>query len=506
MRNAMSSQYSRRDFLASATATAAAVPVLAATGQAPLSGAEPAAVARELVPVPPDIEPLCRLIEEQPRDKVIPATVQAVARGVTPRDFLAAAFMTAIRTWPVDHSVYMMHSVGQLSQDLPAEDRLLPIFWSLDSMKHFKWQYQLKPVKSDRYPTPEKAASIFEEAMRTADRDTAQPAILSLARNEGPQAAFDRFWRWGAGRSGGRNIGHAAIAVANAYRTLEVIGWRHAGPVLQFLTAMGSEKNPAASMGWPLAKVDALRPDWAGGEGDKQTVLQLVELYRKCNPEEAAKTTHDRIAKGELQATPIWDAILLLASEHVIRHKIGGVTAGPLHSVTVADALHTAFHACKKPADRLYLLVEAVHWVSKFYDVERQRKQLREVDILKIAPADLPDDPTEACAEVFQSLPPFKFLEDVLDRSAQDRATAVAFALAQKKKTGEFLRLARQYICRNSTVDAHEVKFPVAALDNYHAISPEWRPHVFASLVHVLHGSTQEENPAVQQARELLRK
>ena len=41
-----------------------------------------------------------------------------------------------------------------------------------------------------------------------------------------------------------------------------------------------------------------------------------------------------------------------------------------------------------------------------------------------------------------------------------------------------------------------ELTFPVAALGNYHAISPEWRPHVFASLVHVLHG-TKTSDPGV---------
>lgn len=498
----MTTQPNRREFLATAGVALAAG---ATQGEQPATPA-PAKTSRELVAVQPDIEPLCRLIEEQPRDKVIAAVAEKV-RAVTPRDFLAAAFMTAIRTWPVDHSVYMMHSVGQLSLDVPAEDRLLPIFWSLDSMKHFDWQYQLKPVPTDRYPTADKAGSVFEDAMKAGDKDTAQAAILSLARIEGPKTAFDRYWRWGAGKSHGTNIGHAAIAVANAYRTLQLIGWRHAGPVLQFLTWSSSDvKTPAASMSWPLAKVEDLRPDWAGGESDRKTVLQLIEQYRECNPEEAAKATHDRIAKGELRAAPIWDAILVLASEHVIRHKVGGVTARPLHSVTLADSLYTAFQTACKPADRLYLMVEAVHWVSKFYDTERQRKQLRDVDILKIKPAELPKDTSEAVAEVFKSLPPFKFLEDVFDRTAQDRATAVAFALAQKNQTGEFLRTARQYITRHSTVDAHEIKFPVAALDNYHAVSPEWRPHVFASLVHVLHGPNQEENTAVRQARELLAK
>lgn len=496
----MAKHSTRRDFLASA----AALPFGGAIGKAAVMNAPPVTATSRPVGVQRDIEPLVRLIEEEPRGRLMGALAKVVREGLAYRDFLAAALMTAIRNWPVDHSVYQMHSVHQLSLDLPAGEQFLPLFWSVDSMKHFRWKQKLKPVNADRYTQPRKAGRLFEEAMLQADRDTAQEAILSLARTEGPRAAFDRFWRWGAGRSGGGNIGHAAIAVANAYRSLNAIGWRHAGPVLQFLTWIGSEATPAASMSWRLKRVEELRPDWAGGKTDRETVLGLIELYRECNPAEAAQTTQSRIAAGELTARPIWDAILVLASEHVMRYRLGGVTGRPLHSVTVANALYTAFQACRKPQERLYLLLEAVHWVAKFYDVERRRGQLRDVDILKIPSVELPRETAEAVGEMFESLPPYQYGEKVADRSAQDRAAAVVFALAGKNETGEFFCRARRYVCRNSSVNAHEYKFPVAVFENFRAVSGEWRPHVLASSVHVLHGSRQAENPAVREARELL--
>ena len=498
----MPHQRTRRDFLKSATA--GMLPLSGAIGAGRAVGAAPATKMREPVPVQPEIERLVRLMEDQPRDRVIPALVREVRKGLTQRRFLAAALMTAIRNWPVDHSVYMMHAVHQLSLDLPTEDRLLPLFWSVDSMKHFKWKQKLSRVKSDRYTHPAKAARVFEAAMLESDKDTAQAAILSLARSEGPQPAFDRFWRWGAGRCGGSNIGHAAIAVANAYRTLNTVGWQHAGPVLQFLTHLGSQKTPSGLMAWPQTPVERLRPDWAGGVSRTSTVLGLLERYRDGNPQEAAKTTHARIAKGELQAASVWDAILLLASEHVVRHKQGGVTGRPLHSVTMANALHAAFHSCRKPDDRLYLLLEAVHWVTKFYDAERRNKRLRDMSIVKIPEIDFPKDESEAVAELFALLPHHDRFKRVTDRAPQDKAAPLAFALARRNATAGFLRAARRYVCRNSSVDAHELKFPVAVFENCRAVSPAWRPHIFASSVHVLHGPRQKENPAVRQARELL--
>ena len=57
-----------------------------------------------------------------------------------------------------------------------------------------------------------------------------------------------------------RDIGHKAIYVANAFRTLEVIGWQHAEPVLRslaFALLKHDGKNPAK---------DDLDPDRPGRE------------------------------------------------------------------------------------------------------------------------------------------------------------------------------------------------------------------------------------------------
>ena len=54
------------------------------------------------------------------------------------------------------------------------------------------------------------------------------------------------FWRYGARDF--RDIGHKAIFVANSYRTLVTIGWRHAEPILRSLAYalldLAREANP----------------------------------------------------------------------------------------------------------------------------------------------------------------------------------------------------------------------------------------------------------------------
>jgi hypothetical protein len=55
--------------------------------------------------------------------------------------------------------------------------------------------------------------------------------------------------------------------------------------------------------------------------------------------------------------------------------------------------------------------------------------------------------------------------------------------------------------------DGHlnDFKFPVAALENYQYLSPQWRPNFLAASVFLLHGTQMEDNSAVQEARETLR-
>src|SRR5258708_6787486 len=80
-------------------------------------------------------------------------------------------------------------------------------------------------------PPPQRAASELPSAMETWDFERAGRAAVSLARSRSANEIFAMLWRYGARDY--RNIGHKAIYVANACRTLQAIGWQHAEPVLR---------------------------------------------------------------------------------------------------------------------------------------------------------------------------------------------------------------------------------------------------------------------------------
>src|SRR5204862_8368295 len=116
----------------------------------------------------------------------------------------------------------------------------------------------------------------FIEAMDNWDESAADAAITGFARTGGANELFETMCRFGARDF--REIGHKAIYVANSWRTLQVIGWQHAEPVLRSLAYAlldHDAKNPAeaddpADRPWRrnLERVKQVKPGWAAGTGD----------------------------------------------------------------------------------------------------------------------------------------------------------------------------------------------------------------------------------------------
>src|SRR5262245_4851607 len=173
----MSQPPSRRYFLQSAAGASLGLGEWA--GLLPISPAtaREVQVSPELVGFGPDIEPLVKLIEETPRDKCVAMMVEQLKSGLPYRNFLAALYLTNIRTGEVDHPLAVLHSANQLSLDLPVQERLLPIFWALDSFKahHAKagGPKSLKPL-AGKLPDPDKAEEEFHAGMTGYDPGRAE--------------------------------------------------------------------------------------------------------------------------------------------------------------------------------------------------------------------------------------------------------------------------------------------------------------------------------------------
>ncbi len=500
----MSDAISRREFIGASVGAAAA----AALAPHVPAGAAPARPSREPLAVQPDVEPVVRLLEETPRDKLIPAVVDELRRGLPYRLLLAGAFMAQVRGGS-SHGVWVIHSIHQMCQDVDHEDRLYPILWGLGpgagGSDPFVWRIDDKAL-----PPAGKAEALFEAGMEKRDVNAAQAGIVALARSEGPERAMDRLWRWGAIGSGGNNIGHHIIGIANTYRTLEVIGWRHAEPVLQYIVfadqgSKGEVELSRANSRQAKDVLPKLRPDWTGGKSDRGAVLELLGFFREGAQRRACEWAGERLAAGKLQAATVWDAVFLGSAELVVRFQLGGVTGRPLHSMTMANALHCAFRKCAEPEARLRVLLEAIHWGCAFYAVERGRGHLRDLRITAIPEVDSPKSVADAVEDVFARLPPRRQGHRMRDRSGDDKAMELTYALARRHPHGPFFQTARRLLCRKAD-GSHDMKFAVAVFENYEHVSPEWRPHLMAASAHCLHGPRMEDSTSYLQSREALRR
>src|SRR5262245_904356 len=277
----------RRRFLKTAGATGAA---LGLGDLSFLSRLPPLAAAEtELngVRFAPEIEPLVRFLENTPRERLLEEVGARIRRGLNYRDILTAVFLAGIRNIqprPVGfkfHAVLVINSAHLASVASADSDRWLPVFWALDSFKNAQAQdvkegdWTMAPPSESKLPTSAQAKAAFTEAMDHWDEPAADAAVAGLARVAGSQEIFEILCRYGARDF--REIGHKAIYVANSWRLLQAIGFRHAEPVLRSLAYAlldrGGDKNPSTSdfpadRPWRsnLPAVANIRPDWPDGK------------------------------------------------------------------------------------------------------------------------------------------------------------------------------------------------------------------------------------------------
>ena len=500
---------SRRDVLRGLT-RALAAPLL-------LSRAD-AEVTPEVVKFRPEIEPLVTLIERTPREKCAEMVVDQLRRGVSYRQLLAALFLAGIRNINPQppgfalHCVFVIHSAHLMSLEAPADSRLLPLFYALDDFKisqerdakQQSGDYTMREVRGP-LPSPQRAAAELTAAMETWDFERAERAVVTLARQRSAGEVFGLLWRYGARDY--RNIGHKAIFVANACRTLQAIGWQHAEPVLRSLAvglgAFGKEQQVNGyaysdqCYGGNLKRLKEnfarLNDAWSADQGDSAAARSILATIRESSPDEACAEVTGRLVKGKTSAGAVWDAVHLAAAELRMRARASAVLAS-IHAVTSANALHYAYLAATDPQDRFLLLLQAVGWMGQFRTWAGTRPDsLRPFAISDMEP-DGDNEPLErSIAETFAGIP-----------SNLDAAAARAFRLARDLPSRQAFLASALRLTSAKVNEVHYYKYLAALIEDAPLVSPEWQPHLLAATVYYLKGSGDPEPAPMKRAREAL--
>ena len=460
-----------------------------------------------LVRFDPAIEPIVRLLEETPRDRLLEEVAFRIQHGLTYREVLAALLLAGVRNVqprPVGfkfHAVLVVNSAHLASLSSPESDRWLPIFWALDYFKDSQARnvregnWHLGPIDEAAVPPSHKAKAAFIEAMNNWDEAAADTAVAGLARSAKPNEIFEIFCRFGARDF--REIGHKAIYVANSWRTLQHIGWHNAEPVLRSLAYAlldhegenPSKRDAAPDQPWKrnqeLAK--KIRADWHTGKSDESAANELLQTLRQGSDAEASDKVVELLNRG-IGAQSIWDGLFDGACEMLMQDP--GIRT--LHAVTTTNALHFAFKTSGNDESRRLLVLQNAAFLPLFRGSPDGRKKALFIDQLE--PVKLKSSGSEAVTEIFAEV-------------SRDRVTAARKVLAYLKDhpdPKEFIDAARRLIFLKGD-NPHDYKFSAAVLEDYAHISPAWRDRYLAASVFNLHGSGDKDNGLVKRTREALK-
>ena len=472
----------------------------------PRVAAEEARFDTGIVRFQPEIEPLVRFLEDTPRERLLEQVGDRLRHGLTYRELVAALLLAGVRNIqprPVGfkfHAVLVVNSAHLASISSPESDRWLPIFWALDYFKSAQEQdaregdWTMATVNESKVPTPQKARAAFIEAMDSWDEGATDTAVTGLVRTAGANELFDIFARFGARDF--REIGHKAIYVANSWRTLQMIGWQHAEPVLRSLAYglldRGGDENPAKAdllADRPgrqnLARVKTIRPEWQIGQPSSAAATELLQTLRTASADEASAKVVELLNRG-VGPQSIWDGIFSAAGELLMRRP--GILS--LHALTSANALHFAFQHSGNDETRRLLLLQNAAFLTLFRGDGEKMKSIR-IDQFPPAEAHEGNGPT---------------LEEIFAQLSRDRMTASRQALAylkKKQQPHDFINAARRLVFLKGN-NSHDYKFSSAVLEDYQTMSPYSRDRFLAASVFNLRGSGDQDNPLVKRTRAAL--
>jgi hypothetical protein len=502
---------SRRQFLQNTAAigTAAGLGDLAFLSRlAPVSAAE-ATPDPNTVRLHPDIEPVVRLLEETPRDKLLEVVAGRIHDGLSYRDVLAALLLAGVRNIqprPVGfkfHAVLVVNSAHIASVGSPDEHRWLPIFWALDHFKDSQaadvrqGNWTMQGVDEAAVPTGDKAAAAFTAAMDNWDESAADAAVAGMARTAGLNEVFEIMFRYGARDF--RDIGHKAIYVANSLRTLNLIGHQHAEPVLRSLAYALLEHegdNPAkreapADLPWRrnLERAKTLRADWTSGKVDHGATLEMLATLREADEHASCEKVIEIINRG-VSPQAVWDALLVGSGELLARQP--GIVA--LHAVTTSNALRYAWNTSANDETRRMLLLQNAAFVPMFRQAMINRGgKLKDLKLDALQPVSLEAGERPAVDEIFA---------DVSSDKMKAAGKVLSYLNSHPDPT-DLVDAARVLIFLKGN-NAHDYKFSSAVLEDHAHVSPAWRAPFLASSVFNLRGSGGPDNALVARTRAAL--
>jgi hypothetical protein len=475
----------------------------------PTLSAAAATINLKTVQFGPDIEPLVRFIEDTPRKVLLEKVGERIKKGTSYQQLLTAVFLAGVRgiqPRPVGfkfHAVLVINSAHLACQAAADNDRWLPLFWALDYFKDSQQQnkdrngWMMAPVAEGKLPRDTQAKKRFVEAMDQWDVEGADAAVAALARTAGATSIIELFWRYGARDF--RDIGHKAIYVANGWRTLQTIGWRHAEPFLRSLSYAllehegdnpSKRDDPKDRPGRDNLKLAAeLAKLPRDGKPSASAAADLLAALREASAADVAAKVAALLKKG-VHPSSVWDGLFLSAGELLTRQP--GIVG--LHCMTSANALYFGYQTSKSETTRRFLMLQTASFLSLFRQFMIDRGKLVDLRLDKLAKPEIKGNDSETIGEIFDA---------VSKKAAEAAQKTIALLDRDPKQIVPLMAAARRLMFAKGN-NAHDYKFSSAALEDYFHVSPAWRSRYAAASMFNLKGTGDNDNPLVRRTRAAL--
>lgn len=452
-----------------------------------------------------DVEPLVRLIEQTPREKLVDEIIGRIRKGTSYQELLSAVFLAGVRgiqPRPVGfkfHAVLVINSAHLASLAAADRDRWLPLLWSIDYFKssqarnRSEGDWRMVPVREADLPKESQAKKTFLDGMLGWDPEQADRGIVAWSRTVGAAEVFEPFWMLGARDF--RDIGHKAIYAANAWRTLQTIGWRHAEPVLRSLAyAMLDHEgtNPAKRDDWRdrpgrdnLARLEKMPPLRFDGKREPAVSQELLRALRTVSASEASKLVEEHLGRGTHPNT-VWEGLFLHAGELLMRQP--GIVG--LHTLTSLNALHFAYETSAVPRTRAFVLLQAAAFLPLFRQFMHDRGKVGDTQLDALEPV----KPRDGIGEI---------LTDVSSNRLLAARKTLALLREDASQIESLMKQSRRLIFAKGT-DSHDYKFSSAVLEDVYQLAPSLRPSFLAASMFNLRGSRDPDNSLIRRAEAAL--
>ena len=500
----------RRKFLQRSVATAALAGLgnLGFLAQLPRVSAAEAALPAKSVAFHPDIEPLVRLLEDTPRNRVLEEVAAKIKRGTTYREILTALQLAGVRNIqprPVGfkfHAVLVVNSAHLAALASPDTDRWLPIFWAIDAFKSSQAQdmqqgdWTMGAVDEAAVPKSGKARQALIDALENWDEAAADAAIVGMYRTAGADEIYEILCRYGARDF--RELGHKEIYTANSFRCLEVIGWQHGEVILRslafaMLDRVGAKENPSKAdlpadrpYRRNLERVKEIRAGWLDGKPDADATREMLAAIRAGSAQDTSAKAVELLNRG-VATQSLWDALFDGAGELLMRQP--GIAA--IHATTFTNACHYSFQHTRDEETRKLLLLQNAAFLPLY---RGGKDEGNHIDTLE--PLALNDSGAGAVEEIFAAVSG--------DKASKLRAARKILTWLEKNPDPKPLADAARRLIFLKGRDSHDYKFSSAVLEDYAVMAPQWRNRFLAASVFNLKGTGDKDNDLVQRTRAAL--